>query len=945
MARLSLSLLGPLQITLGDRAVTAFRYDKVRALLVYLAVEADRPHRRDALTGLLWPELPQPTARNNLRQALNTLREAIGDKAAEPPFLIVTRESIQLHPAADVWLDVGEFTTLLDLCETHAHRRPESCKACAQRREAAVALYRGGFLEQFFLPDSAAFEEWALLKREWLQRMAAEALARLGRYHEARGEYEPALGYVRRHLELEPWREEAHRELMRLLVLNEERSAALVQYEECRRLLDEELGVEPEAETTRLYEQIRDATDESPLGLERLALPAERPHTLPPQPTPFVGREEELAEIARLLDDPGCRLLTLTGPGGIGKTRLAIQAASEQIDEFADGVYFVALAGLDSADLLITAIGAAIKYAFSPQGDPKRQLLAHLREKEMLLVLDNFEHLLDGVGLLAEILAAAPEVSVVVTSRERLNLHGEWVFELRGLAAPETEETEAVESYSAIQLFAQSARRVDRTFVVGEAERPSVVSICRLLEGLPLGIELAAGWVRLLSCREIAAEIERDMGFLSTALWDLPARHRSLRAVFEHSWKLLSKEEQRVFSKLAVFRGGFLREAGERLATTTLLTLSALLDKSLLRRTATGRYELHELVRQFALEKLADAGELETTRNTHLALFLELAERAESAFNGPEQARWLNRLEAESDNVRAALEWALGGEEIEVGLRLVAALYRFWYWRGHLSEGRRWLEAALEVAARRAVPPSAALRARVMHAAGVLADEQGDRDRAVAHYEASLALRREVGDKGGQAASLNSLGGIAWQRHDYERARALFEESLALRRELGQREWFAAPLSNLGLVALALGEYAQAEALFEESLAIDRELGDTMGIASDLCHLGTVTLDQGHCDRARALYGESLRLRQELGDKEGIAYCLEGFAGVAAAQADSEEEARRGRGSSARRRHFVKRSARPSFNRRCPGTNGWPRLYAPPSTRQPSRRPGRRGGR
>src|SRR5262245_19117572 len=425
MARLSLSLLGAVQVSLDRAAVTTFDSDKVRALLIYLAVEAQQPHRRETLVGLLWPESAEGAARRSLNQALYNLRQSIGDQTATPPYFHIRRDALQFNTAGDHALDVAIFTTLLDTCDAHQHQRIETCLACAQRLQQAVALYRGSFLEQFFVADSAAFEEWTLVKREALHRRALQALAQLAAHYEARGEYEAARRYAARQIELDPWREEAHRQLMRVLALNGERSAALAQYEICCRALADELGVEPSEETLALYQQIQ----RGEIKPERAAVAAKRLTNLPTSLTPFIGRARELAQLAHLLADPTARLITVVGPGGIGKTRLALQAASDHRDMFTHGVVFVPLASVASAELMVPAIADALAFTFYESSEPKAQLLNYLCDKQLLLVLDNVEHLLDGVTLLTEILHCAPDVKLLVTSREQLNVHEEWVFE------------------------------------------------------------------------------------------------------------------------------------------------------------------------------------------------------------------------------------------------------------------------------------------------------------------------------------------------------------------------------------------------------------------------------------------------------------------------------------------------------------------------------------
>ena len=875
MAQLSLALLGPLLVTRDGQPVTGFESAKVRALLVYLAVEADRPHHRDALAGLLWPEQSDQAARTNLRQALANLRQTIGDRAAAPPFLQVTRATVQFNRAGDCTLDVADFLGLLAACATHPHRRPQTCASCAERPARAVALYRGPFLAEFFLSDSAGFEEWVSLKREVLHQQAIEAFAHLTIYHEQRRSYEQACHYAQRQLELDPWREEAHRQLMRMLLLRGERSAALAQYEACRRILADDLGVEPDEETTALYEQIRASTSSelSAPGhlIQNSEIRTQNVH-LPAQPTPFIGREDELAELADMLENPSCRLITIVGPGGIGKTRLALEVAAGQIHAFADGVVFVALAALSSGEFLPSAIADALKITLQPQRDPKAQLLDALREQELLLILDNFEQLLEGAALLPELLRHAPRVTLLVTSRERLDLQWEWVFDIEGLSYPVGDVTDAIETFSAVQLFVQRGRQVRRHFSLAGQEGAAVAQICELVEGMPLAIELAAAAVREHSCEEIAGRIRSNLTLLATSSRDAPARHRSMRAVFDHSWQLLAVEERGIFRRLSVFRGGFRDNAAGVVAGASAAVLSALTNKSLLRRQTTGRYEMHEVVRQYADEQLREARELERTRDRHLEHELALAELAEPALQGSEQQIWLERLDLEHDNLRAAMGWALEATEAQAALRLSGALLRFWAIHGHLSEGRRWLEQALAHAGSDDAPAS--LRLKALNAAGTLARLQGDYARAQALLEACLALGRQTDETQWVATALNALGLVARRQGEPDRAAALYEESLALSRQIGDQRSIVNALSNLAGVVNAQGDHDRAAALYEESLAFSREAGDKLGIAADLNNLGNAVFDQGDYPRAAALYEESLALCKEGGDQYGISLAL-----------------------------------------------------------------------
>ena len=835
MAQLSIDVLGSLQVSTADTPITTLESARVRALLVYLAVEADRPHRRETLVGLLWPEYPEDAARHNLRQALFNLRLMLGDRTASPPYLLITRDAIQFNRQSDYSLDLDKFNDYFNTCEENLPQCKEDCSIHASRLEEMVKLYRGEFLQQFFLEDSTEFEEWAVMQRENLHQRVLEAHNYLANYYELHGDFKNGQRHALRQLELDPWREEAHRQLMRVLALDGQRSAAIVQYETCRRVLAEELDVEPSAETRELYDQIRLGTISPKTG--QVTQDSSTPvHNFPVQLTPFVGREVELAALGQLIANQECRCITLVGPGGMGKTRLAIQVAEKHLNEFSNGGAFVALASVGSIDGVISAIANAIKFTFFGPSDPKEYLIGNLQEKQMLLVLDNLEQLLlenplDGniTELLIEILKQAPGIKLLVTSREALNLQEEWLFEVQGLAFPEIAQMGGYDGFDAVTLFAQRARHAFPRFGLNEENRMEVARICRLVEGMPLAIELAATWMRTLTPAEIAVEIESSLDFLSTTMRDLPERHRSMRVVFDRSWQMLSPEEQQVLRILSVFRGGFQRQAAEQVAGATLSILSTLVNRTLLRRAAAGRYELHELVRQYAEAQLASDPQVnKMAHERHYAFYLALAEAAEHELKGRNQLEWLGRLEQEHDNLRAALVWALKSDDFVCGdgelvLRLAAALRWFWRMRGHFHEGRDWFKAALQCS------PDSRTAARASALLGVSLLE-------------------------------NAIGDLA-------AARSPAEESLSIFRELDDQDCLAEVLITAGFTKLWQGDLESAQAWTREALDIYRKIGDPWGIAHALYRLGSYLADYSAEPVGRTMLAESAAILEDLGEK------------------------------------------------------------------------------
>lgn len=959
MPQLTLGLLGHFQAALDGQPVTGLAYAKVRALLAYLAAEP-RPHSRDALADLLWPGQPAASARRSLRVALATLRQALGDPAAQVPFLLAARDSIQLNRASQIRLDLNSFVELLRDAHQHTHSDGALCSACAAWLAEATALYRGDFLQQLEVRDSMAFEEWVTPRREQLHRDTLEALAALAAYHEAQGHDSLARQYAWRTLALEPWDEAAHRCVMRVLARKGQRSAALAQYARCRTVLADELGAEPAGETTALFEQIRSgalaramgsmpqATRSAPQAEQTptakqasapigpaLPLPASLPtplappsrpeheaagpspscNNLPAQLTAFVGREVELAQIAQLLADPACRLLTIAGAGGSGKTRLALQAAGAQSSAYTHGVYLVPLASISSAEFLVSAIAGSLGFTFSGSLDLQDQLLGYLREKHLLLVLDNFEHLLNGQRLVADILSSSPEVKLLVTSRERLNLYGEWVCELKGLAVPQAHALAQIEEYSAAQLFLGSARRARVGFSLSEAEKPAVIQLCRMLEGLPLGLELAASWVRVLSCKDIAQELLRSLDLLTTSSRHVPERHRSMRAVFEHSWNLLSAQERDAFRRLSVFQGGFERAAAEHVAGASLPVLAGLVDKSLLWRRPDGRYEMHELLRQYATERLMELlGAQETAHDKHSRHYLTFLRQQEQRLKNSQQQQAMAEIRSEIDNIRLALQRAIAQQWAKEVGQAAQALLVFYDIQGWLHEAEaifRQAAGSFTDQATTVLPAASEARPKQLHAEGLERERSIGFGQVLAYqgwfslrlgligkakecFEHSVALLRRLDARSELGATLQFFSMVAWAGGDYPAAQAILQEGLTIYREQ-QSSWsIALCVGVMGNVAAALGNYAEAKHLLQQALALFKELGDPRSTALALSYLGPVAYSLGDYDEAKQWLQESLTLNREIADRWSMILCLNHLGAIAfLAGAASWPEAKR----------------------------------------------------
>jgi predicted ATPase/Flp pilus assembly protein TadD len=611
------------------------------------------------------------------------------------------------------------------------------------------------------------------------------------------------------------------------------------------------------------------------------------PHNLPAQPTPFVGREKEFQEVVSTVENPGYRLINIVGPGGVGKTRLALQVAAEKIEKFHNGVYFIPLDTMNvgSVQFLVFTIANALNFSFYSREDPKIQLINYLREKEMLLIMDNFEHLVGEAELLTEIFKTAYKIKFLITSRERLRLKGEHIVELGGMDHPRSDTDPDFEGYSAVRLFIQSARCVKPDYELNPADRAALVRIFRRVEGIPLCIELAASWMRSLNPTEIVQELEKNIDFLESTVQDMPKRHRSLRAVFDYSWELLTVLEKQLFRKLSVFSGGFTREAAELVCDANLQTLSLMVDKSLLRRNPNGRYEMLTVLRQYASEKLArDPKEKEAAQDRHCVYYAGQLEKYRAIYRSGGEERFLTGIGDDIENYKLAWIRAVEqGRDQEIDQALIS-LYNFYEMRGWLQEGEELLRIAVEslkkrFTARPVERPQRLLLGRVNAYWGSINRYLGQFAKARAILDESVKLLPEDCFNESMLV-MNELGVIAYRIGDFKLARQIHEQVLALRESAGEPRGIAVSLNNLAIVAHEMGDNEIAIQLHERALRLRTEAGDNRGRAASLNNLANVLTKVGRNDEARAFYEQSLEIRRKINDRAGIASCLNNLGAV-----------------------------------------------------------------
>lgn len=879
-ATLRLALFGGFRAVIEDtitspprsEPITDFASAKTQALLAYLAFTRRR-HTRDALAALFWGETDDEAAKTSLRQSLANLKKLIGSH------LLIERDAVEFDTHLPYTLDVQDFEA--------------GIRGDLQAQREALSRYRGDLLKGLAIKNAPEFEEWLVVERERLRQLAGAELRHLAAAGEQAGDHNQAIADLRALVALEPLDEPAQRQLMLLLARNGQRAAALAQFEVCRRALDRELGVPPETETLRLSERIRHAQ-------HAVRLPAET--------TPLIGREAELRRLATWLADPTCRIITLIGLGGVGKTRLALRAARENDARFLHGVCFAPLAAIETEDGLAAGLLVALDV---PQSDVDAggQLRRYLSDKELLLVLDTVEQIVEPcAALLAQLLKDAPAVKFLLTSRERLNMRAEWVMSVEGLVS-------AGKASPAEQLFQQAAlRALGSELDAGDA----VTRICQQVQGLPLAIELAAPLMRHMPAAEIEAVLARDIGLLTTTMRDVDPRHRSLRAVFDQIWTRLPDLERNAFIRLSVFRAGFTREAAEQVAQARASLLAALCDKLLIRLNVEGRYDMHQMLQQYAAERLAnEPATRHQALDAHSRYYGRTLAKREAMLKGRHIQQAVRDLEVEFENLLGAWMWLCEREpapDVDALLAAQEGLFVFLEIRSRFSAGEQLFALAARVLANATSEKARAARANalfrqgwfcfrlgrfdegnelVARAMAILTQMNARRDMAyplliqganaygLGHlqeamrlFQASHDIYEEVGDTWGMAGVMNNMSQVAGDMKDHARAESLAQSGLSLSAQHGHLDLQGHVLHNLAEITRQQGRESDARDYLTRALALARETEQPLLTILVLNSLGDLEMKQRQFEQAAMQFDEAAGIARSIGDRKQWAGAL-----------------------------------------------------------------------
>ena len=856
MSTLRIRLLGAPQFKVDGNLLNLHRR-KNDALLAYLAVTG-QPQHRAHLASLFWPDTTTSRAFANLRTHLSALRQTIGTDR------LCTAEDIAWLAPEHIRLDVADFRQSLATTQAGAQGDADVDQTA---RTKAVALYTGAFMDGFSLADCAAFDEWQFFLREELHQLFMGALSRLVHHARAAGKLDDATKYAYRLVTHDPLDEEVHRTLMQLYAQRGQWAAARRQYESCRHMLETELGVAPAAETTALFAKVTARTVDlpQPAAGEQAVVTPQPPATLDNLPAPLgpiIGRARELTELTALLADPTVRLVTVVGPGGIGKTRLALAAAARQRPRFRDGICYVELASLDEPRRLASVIAHTLALPPAPGLSPIQQTIDFLRDRSLLLILDNFEHLLPAAKTLLTLLEAATSLTILCTSRSRLALQIEQLYPVHGLIVPARDASlSAIRQTDAVRLFVKQARRTHPVFALDESNADQVAAICRAVQGMPLALILAAAWSDLLPLAQIEQRVTSGIDFLAADLHDLPSRQRSLRTVFDSTWDMLTPREQAAFPRLALFRGGFTVDAAAAVADIALRDLRSLMGKSLITRATNDRFEIHELLRQYAHARLAHApDELAHSRQLHATYFINFLAEHYPAFKGPGHLGAVAALRHDQDNLRVAWQWAHGHQQLALLQQALDGLCLYYHFRGQTDTG---IESCQQLAAliRRtefdAEERDSLLLARTLLWQGIFSRDQGTIDVAEQLWGQSAQLLDKLPAHTPAVrhtyAELSLQQGIAAVRAcEYAQAHTHYTQAEQQLRALDNRWELGQVLLEHGLVYWHWNRYDEGRRLCAEGMEIFQELGDQTGVSDAWMGIGLCASGQGLLDVAES---------------------------------------------------------------------------------------------
>ncbi|MEM7335487.1 MAG: tetratricopeptide repeat protein [Chloroflexota bacterium] len=867
--QLTIKLLGRFSLEKDGKPVKGLSSRKAEAMLIYLLCQK-RPLSREVLADFLWDDRPQEQSLANLRSLLSGLRRHLGD------FLVVSRHSIGFNLESDYQIDVDDFLHHLEPLKQHELSNFTANQIAEV--ETAVGLYYGAFLEGFHIRESRRFEEWVTIERERYQRLAILGWQQLIQYHLQNGNYAAGIENTVRLLETDPLNEQAHRQMMLLLAKNNQRHTALQQYDTCVRLLDDELGVPPSVETTHLFEQIRTSQ------ITKL-------HNLPAQSTPFVGRESDLAELHRMVAQPNGRFITLLGPGGIGKTRLALHFAEQIVTKqpglFLHGVRFIPLNGLENPKLLVAALANGVSFKLRGSEAPETQLVQFFGSREMLLILDSFDRLAmaqSAVSLLTSLIQKCPQLRIIVTSRVRLHLANETVFDLQGLQFPRQKTAVSIEHYAAVQLFIQNARRYLHGFQPTADDLKAILQTCRLLDGIPLGIELASAWVRFLSCQEIFEDLSQNLDIIEES--GAENQQSGLHAAFDGSWELLSEPLQQTLCQISLFRGSFDRDAAKLIAKAPLPKLVRLMDSSWIRRleqAGQARFEMLSIMRQYTAEKFRALPQLqEETRNRYIDFYTQFLADRHTLLEGQNQHQALDEIEGEIENIVFAIQLALEKQQIEPIDKSIDSLFYFYDIHSQFLSGSTLFQSMVEEVNQFPDSQSKAITlAKIESRLGWFLFHQGQYETCRQKLETSLEQLRQHDALSEAIFTLNYLGAVSRHFGDYPTAKKMLNEALTIAQDNDNLFEASIALNILGQVASLQGDYELAKAQCQEGQRLKEQVGDQWGMTHSLTYLGRVALALGELHEAHNLFEQSLALSEQFADRRGIAFAHQNLGDVA----------------------------------------------------------------